>query len=103
MAASITIAERPHLLEGMGSTAFDGEGVATADRDIVRDGVLQGYVLSTYSARRLGLESTANAGGVHNATVSGGGGDFEAMLQQLDTGLLVTELMGQGVNIVTGD
>ncbi|MEM6819510.1 MAG: metalloprotease PmbA [Pseudomonadota bacterium] len=103
MASSITIAERPHLLEGMGSTAFDGEGVATADRDIVRDGVLQGYVLSSYSARRLGLESTANAGGVHNATVSGGGGDFEAMLQKLDTGLLVTELMGQGVNIVTGD
>ncbi len=103
MASSITVAERPHLLEGMGSTSFDGEGVATAERDIVRDGVLQGYVLSSYSARRLGLESTANAGGVHNATVSGGGGDFEAMLKQLDTGLLVTELMGQGVNIVTGD
>ena len=83
---------------------FDDEGVATHARDVVKDGVLQGYFLSSYSARKLGLQSTGNAGGCHNMlmkpTVKD---DFEAMLKRLGTGLLVTELMGQGVNNVTGD
>ena len=87
----------------LGSSAYDSEGVATAARDIVSEGVLKGYVLSSYSARKLGMQTTGNAGGVHNLTVESGGNDFSAMLKQLDTGLFVTELMGQGVNRVTGD
>jgi PmbA protein len=82
---------------------FDAEGVATQSRDIVRDGILRGYVLSTYSARKLGMQSTGNAGGVHNLTITPSDLDFVALLKQMDTGLLVTELMGQGVNRVTGD
>ena len=99
----IRIHEQPHLKMALGSSAYDSEGVATAARDIVTDGVLKGYVLSSYSARKLGLQTTGNAGGVHNLTVDSGVNDFAAMLKQLDTGLLVTELMGQGVNGVTGD
>lgn len=99
----LDIEELPHLPEGAGSAAFDAEGVATERRHIVRGGRLEGYILSSYSGRRLGLPTTGNAGGVHNATVSGGGGDFRQMLQRLDRGFLVTELMGQGVNLVTGD
>ena len=99
----IHIHEQPHLKMALGSAAYDAEGVATAARDIVADGVLQGYVLSSYSARKLGMKTTANAGGVHNLVVDAGENDFTAMLKQLDTGLLVTELMGQGVNRVTGD
>lgn len=99
----IHIYEQPYLLGALGSAAYDGEGVATKTRDIVSDGVLRSYVLSTYSARKLGLHSTGNAGGVHNLTITPGSSDFEALLKQLDTGLLVTELMGQGVNMVTGD
>ncbi|MDO9105983.1 MAG: metalloprotease PmbA [Methylovulum sp.] len=99
----IHIYEQPYLLGALGSAAYDGEGVATQTRDIVSDGVLRSYVLSTYSARKLGLHSTGNAGGVHNLTITPGQQDFEALLKQLDTGLLVTELMGQGVNMVTGD
>ncbi len=99
----IRIHEQPHLKMALGSSAYDAEGVATMARDIVSDGVLQGYVLSSYSARKLGMETTGNAGGVHNLTVDPGEQDFSAMLQQLHTGLLVTELMGQGVNRVTGD
>ena len=87
----------------MGSAAYDGEGVATLTRDIVSDGILRSYVLSTYSARKLGMHSTGNAGGVRNLTITPGEFDYEDMLKQLDTGLLVTELMGQGVNMVTGD
>ncbi|MDD5229498.1 MAG: metallopeptidase TldD-related protein, partial [Methylococcales bacterium] len=79
------------------------EGVATSRRDLVRDGILQDYVLSTYSAKKLGLKSTGNAGGVRNLTLTPNAGDFEAMLQMLGTGLLVTELMGQGVKMMTGD
>jgi PmbA protein len=97
--------ERPHIPKGLGSSPFDGEGVATRDRDLVRDGVLQGYVLGSYSARKLGLKTTGNAGGTHNLLVQSkdGGVAPEALLRQLGTGLLVTELMGQGVNGVTGD
>ena len=99
----IHIYEQPYLPGALGSAAYDGEGVATKTRDIVSDGVLRSYVLSTYSARKLGLHSTGNAGGVHNLTITPGSSDFEALLKQLDTGLLVTELMGQGVSMVTGD
>ena len=97
------MSERPFIKRGPGSTAFDGEGVATSERDIISDGVLTGYVLGSYSARRLGLESTANAGGVHNLEVGAGRYSQTEMLQLLGTGLLVTEVMGQGVSIVTGD
>jgi PmbA protein len=99
----IHIYEQPHLKMALGSAAYDSEGVRTVARDIITEGVLQGYVLSSYSARKLDMQSTGNAGGVHNLTVDSGDNDFLAMLKQLDTGLLVTELMGQGVNRVTGD
>ena len=99
----IRISEQPHLKGALGSAAYDGEGIATKSRDIVSDGILRSYVLSTYSARKLGLQSTGNAGGVRNLSISTGDLDLKGMLKQLDTGLLVTELMGQGVNILTGD
>ena len=95
--------ERPHLRRGFRSAAFDGEGVATRDNDLVRAGVLQHYILGSYSARRLGLTTTANAGGVHNLVVEPGAFDQAALLRQMGRGLLITELMGQGVNVVTGD
>lgn len=98
-----SIAERPHVPKALASTPFDHEGVATRDRELVTAGVLLGYVLGTYSARKLGLRTTGNAGGTHNLFVQGRGRDFDAMLALLDRGLLVTELMGQGVNGVTGD
>jgi PmbA protein len=98
-----SIAERPHLAKGLASAPFDHEGVATIDRDIVTGGTLLGYVLSTYSARKLGLRTTGNAGGTHNLLVHGRGRDFDGMLALMGRGLLVTELMGQGVNGVTGD
>ena len=103
MADHLRIHEQPHLRGALGSAAFDGEGVATAPRDLVSDGVLQGYVLDSYSARKLGMSTTGNAGGVHNLTVDAGVKSFEALLAEMDTGLLVTELMGMGTNIVTGD
>ncbi len=100
----LSIVERPHLLQGLASSPFDAEGVATRDRDLVSAGVLQGYVLGSYSARKLGLKTTGNAGGIHNLLVSAQqSGDFEEMLHRLGTGLLVTELMGHGVNGITGD
>ncbi|KAA3621959.1 MAG: metalloprotease PmbA [Proteobacteria bacterium] len=99
----VRIHERPFLPRGMGSASFDNEGVATRARDIVSDGVLRGYVLSSYSARRLGLETTGNAGGVHNLMVDPGTLDFEGLVKEMGTGLLVTELVGFGVNMVTGD
>ncbi len=99
----IHIHEQPFLSAALGSAAYDGEGVATQTRDIVSGGILRGYVLSTYSARKLGLRSTGNAGGVHNLTIEPGQYGYQDMLKQLGTGLLVTELMGQGVNMVTGD
>jgi PmbA protein len=99
----IRIYEQPHLKGALGSAAYDGEGIATKSRDIVSDGILRSYVLSTYSARKLGLQSTGNAGGVRNLSITTSDLDLKGMLKQLGTGLLVTELMGQGVNILTGD
>ncbi|MCE5232149.1 MAG: metalloprotease PmbA [Mizugakiibacter sp.] len=99
----VDIVERPHLARGHGSTAFDAEGVATRESPLVAGGVLQRYVLGSYSARKLGLASTANAGGIHNLVVAPGSDDFAALLQRMGTGLVVTEVMGQGVSIVTGD
>ena len=99
----VRLHEQPHLPRALGSCAFDREGVATAPRDLVRDGVLQGYVLDSYSARRLGMETTGNAGGVHNLTLAPGDEDAAALMQRMGTGLLVTEMMGMGVNTVTGD
>ena len=101
----VQMQERPHIPKGLASSPFDQEGAATHDRELVRNGVLDGYVLGSYSARRLGLKTTGNAGGIHNliVTASDGGLDAAAFLGRLDTGLLVTELMGQGVNGVTGD
>ncbi|MEY3289242.1 MAG: hypothetical protein RLZZ419_1484 [Pseudomonadota bacterium] len=99
----IRIYEQPHLKGALGSASYDGEGVATSPRDIVSDGILRGYVLSTYSARKLGMHTTGNAGGVRNLTIDSGALDYQGMLKELGTGLLVTELMGQGVNMVTGD
>jgi len=95
--------ERPHLLKALGSAPFDSEGVATHDRKLVDQGVLTGYVLSTYSARKLGLKTTGNAGGVHNLIIEPGQDDYAALLKKMHRGLVVTELMGQGINGVTGD
>jgi PmbA protein len=101
----IQMHERPHLPAALASSPFDGEGVATRDRDLVRNGVLQGYVLGSYSARKLGLRTSGNAGGIHNLLVSGGANapDLPTLFRQMGEGLYVTELMGQGVNGVTGD
>jgi PmbA protein len=99
----LQLSERPHIPKGIASAPFDSEGVTTRDRELVQNGVLNGYVLGTYSARKLGLKTTGNAGGVHNLFVSSGSDDFNALLRKMDRGLLVTELMGQGVNGVTGD
>ncbi|WP_371376670.1 metalloprotease PmbA [Thalassotalea aquiviva] len=102
-AKHINISERPHILKGLASSSFDAEGVETHDREIISDGILQGYLLTSYSARKLKMQTTGNAGGIHNWQISANGGDFESMLKKLGTGLLVTELMGQGVNVVNGD
>ena len=101
----VQIEERPHIIKGLASSPFDGEGVATRDRQLVIDGVAQGYVLDSYSARKLGLKTTGNADGVHNLFIrsSQTGLSREGLLRTMGTGLLVTELMGQGVNAVTGD
>ncbi len=101
----LTISERPHIAKALASSAFDSEGVSTHDREIISQGVLQSYLLTSYSARKLGLTSTGHAGGIHNWLVNAQGhdGNFETMLKTLGTGLLVTELMGQGVNVVNGD
>ena len=97
------IHEQPLLKKALGSAPYDNEGVATQARDIVSDGILRGYVLDSYAACRLGMETTGNAGGVRNLVIDPGGKDFPALLRAMDTGLLVTELIGFGVNLVTGD
>lgn len=99
----LTIEERPHLLKGLASSPFDSEGVATHNREIIKDGVLQQWLLTNYSARKLGLKSTGHAGGIHNWRIAGQGKDFAALLKEMGTGLVVTELMGQGVSAITGD
>ncbi|MGC0155303.1 metalloprotease PmbA [Chromobacterium vaccinii] len=103
MADLVTIDEDPLLLRGLASGAFDNEGVATQSRRLVDGGVLQGYLLGSYSARKLGMQTTGNAGGAHNLVVHSTGESFAELLSQMGTGLLVTELLGQGVNTVTGD
>ena len=98
------ISERPHLLKRLASTPFDSEGVRTQDLEIIQDGVLQTYLLTSYSGRKMGMQSTGHAGGIHNWLVKPNlTGGLTALLHQMDTGLLVTDVMGQGVNIVTGD
>lgn len=105
--AHIRLEENPFLPGAMGSSAFDDEGVRTQARDVVLDGVLQGYFLSTYTARKLGMTTTGNAGGSHNLVMRSARtrrqDDLPAMLKKMGTGLMVTELIGQGVNYVTGD
>ena len=103
----IQILEDPHVIGGVGSAPFDEEGVRTVRRNVVKDGVVQGYFLSSYSARKLGMKTTGNAGGSHNLTMSSSqtrrADDFAGMIRKMGRGLLVTELMGQGTNYVTGD
>jgi PmbA protein len=101
--AGIDLVETPHLLRGHRSASFDSEGVATRHNPLVLDGVLQRYVLGSYSARRLGLDTTGNAGGVRNLDVTRGSLDRDGLIAGIERGLLVTELMGQGVSIITGD
>jgi PmbA protein len=107
LAAHIDVREDPHVPRGKGSAPFDDEGVATRARDVVREGVVQGYFLSSYSARKLGMRTTGHAGGSQNlaltSRLTAPGDDLEAMLRKLHRGLFVIELMGQGVNYVTGD
>ena len=100
---ALHIEEDPFIIKGSASSAFDSEGVACAARTLVKDGVLQGYLLGSYSARKLGMQSTGNAGGAHNLLVRSTGEDFNGLLQTLGTGLLVTEILGHGMNMVTGD
>jgi PmbA protein len=99
----VNLREDPFVPRGLASGCFDDDGVATHSRDVIKDGVLQGYFLGVYAARKLGLKSTGNAGGNANLTLAPGARDFAGMLRELGTGLLVTELMGQGINMVTGD
>jgi len=99
----VTIRELPFIPRGLGSSPFDSEGVACQERDVVKDGVLQGYFLSSYSARKLGMSTTGNAGGSHNLIVTPGELDLDGLLKKMGTGLLVTELLGHGANMVTGD
>lgn len=99
----VEIDENPLLVRGLASAPFDNEGVATTPRKLIENGVLQGYVLDSYSGRKLGMPTTGNAGGFRNGRISSTGESFDEMLKKMDTGLLVTELMGHGSNLVTGD
>ena len=99
----VHIHEAPHIRQAAGSSAFDSEGVATQARDWITDGVLQGFVLGSYSARKLGMQTTGNAGGVRNLSIDSGEDDFQGLLKKMDSGLFVTELIGHGINQVTGD
>ncbi|WP_430536784.1 metalloprotease PmbA [Dyella japonica] len=103
MPSWMNIMERPFIMRGQGSGSFDAEGVATRDSALIENGVLARYVLGSYSARKLGLASTGNAGGIHNLVVEPGQDDFAALLKRMGSGLVVTEVMGQGVSTVTGD
>lgn len=103
MAPGITILEKPHLALALASSPFDAEGVKTRDLAVVEQGVLQTYLTTSYSARKLGMASTGHAGGIHNWLIQHGDEDLAALCRQMGKGLLVTELMGQGVNTVTGD
>lgn len=102
-AEHINIREDPHIPKGPGSAPFDNDGMATTPRELVCNGVLKGYILSAYSARRLGMAPTGNAGGVHNLLVKPGGSDLDGLIRQMNKGLLITETIGFGVNNVTGD
>lgn len=99
----IRIYEEPLRQRGLGSSSFDSEGVATHNRDIIAGGILKGYILDSYSARKLNMRSTGNGGGVHNLTLEPGDASLEGLLRQMERGLLVTELIGFGINMVTGD
>ncbi len=99
----INICEQPHMKKALGSAPFDNDGVATKARDIIKDGILQDYVLSGYSARKLGLQTTGNAGGVHNLVIESGPNNLDNMIKEMNTGLLITDMIGFGVNQVTGD
>jgi PmbA protein len=99
----VNISERPHIRGGLGSAPFDSDGVATREREVVSGGILQGYFLSAYTARKLGLQTTGNAGGSHNLIIEPGELGLDGLLRKMNRGLLVTELLGQGVNYVTGD
>lgn len=99
----INITEQPHLRKALGSAPFDAEGVATRYKDIVKDGVLTSYLLGSYAARQLGMQTTGNAGGVHNMVITPGFVDLKSLLKNMGSGLVVSEIMGDGTNIVTGD
>ena len=103
LADFVTIDERPHLIAALASSPFDEEGVETVDRCLVDGGVVKGYVLGSYYARKLGMQTTGNAGGIHNLVVHDTGQSHADLMNQMDRGLLVTELIGQGVNLVTAD
>lgn len=99
----VTIGQQPHLKKALGSAPYDAEGVATQNRVMIQDGWLQSYVLGSYSARKLGVQTTGNAGGVFNLSINSGEHDLNGLLKQMGTGILVTELIGHGTNLVTGD
>ena len=101
--AHININDKPFMRGALGSASFDSEGVATQERELVHHGVLEGYLLNSYSARKLGMQTTGNAGGAHNMVIEPGQHDFDSLVRKMGTGLLVTELIGFGVNNVTGD
>lgn len=101
--ADVSLYQQPHLLSAIGSAPFDNEGVATIDQHYVRDGVVENYLLGSYSARQLGMVSTGNAGGVYNLSITHSDYDLAGLISEMGCGLLVTELMGQGVNLLTGD
>jgi PmbA protein len=99
----VQIEEQPHLAKALGSAPFDGDGVANRRHHLVKDGAVQSYILDAYSACKLGMQTTGNAGGVHNLVIQPGEQDLDGLLKKMGTGLLVTEMMGQGINMVTGD
>jgi PmbA protein len=99
----VNIYEQPHLAHALGSAPFDDDGVLTRANQFIKDGVLQHYSLGVYSARKLGLKTTGNSGGTHNLTIAPGQQNLAALIKTMHRGLLVTELMGQGVNLLTGD